>query len=398
MDITENLDKEHRGLHVAIQTLPSMYGYDTDVRLIKSAILYADKITLYSFQSWIALTLFRRTRHAASTTESIEDFINWFKNHLLEADASFDLQGFHRNFTDLIHISDEGLLEIHAVPKMLDYLSDFYERAHGKNLNWNQLLQLGEETMNEKGYDYSVLAGQVGSFFQLVIEGSTYPLFEDYLVGLAHKIITMAAAEEPRLQQIIQTGTGRAKHIQLAAELFSRLPGFHDAPIDELIDIRRELERPLVRFRGALLDFSDQIRFAPRDKDFTYEVGKIIQRNIEPAILDIEDSINSNVYLERLSKKLLKEPLQVAGGSALGMVLGTLSSLPVVAVPILAAGVAGAILALDSYNEWKEKTQEIERNQIYFYYRTRERLSKVSQSRLKRGRSTWHLKHSRRKR
>jgi hypothetical protein len=55
-------------------------------------------------------------------------------------------------------------------------------------------------------------------------------------------------------------------------------------------------------------------------------------------------------------------------------VLGQAANLPEFTALGLGAGVT--LAALKSVSEWREKNQEIERNQLYFYYKAGDLLSK----------------------
>ncbi len=55
------------------------------------------------------------------------------------------------------------------------------------------------------------------------------------------------------------TSARRGKQIGLVADLFNRLPIF-DIKMDELLDIRDELHKPLVRFRAEMITLSKNYR------------------------------------------------------------------------------------------------------------------------------------------
>jgi hypothetical protein len=95
----------------------------------------------------------------------------------------------------------------------------------------------------------------------------------------------------------------------LAGHLLARLPSFEQASIDEIIDIRTELDNPLTRFRGAVIKFSDQIRSASWDQDFTSDAETVFHKEVKPSVLEIEEAIKSNRYLDSLLRKFVDKPL-----------------------------------------------------------------------------------------
>jgi hypothetical protein len=90
----------------------------------------------------------------------------------------------------------------------------------------------------------------VGVIANSVSDASTYPLFDELMSRL------IGSGIRAGFFTVSESGTIRGKEAGLAAELFKRLPLFEEASIDEILDIRRELERPLVRFRSAMIGFS----------------------------------------------------------------------------------------------------------------------------------------------
>ncbi len=60
------------------------------------------------------------------------------------------------------------------------------------------------------------------------------------------------------------------------------------------------------------------------------------------------------------------------------MMLGTLAALPDIASLALGSGTTASMTARESYKEWRTARENIESNQMYFYYDTRERLVAAS--------------------
>ena len=100
----------------------------------------------------------------------------------------------------------------------------------------------------------------------------------------------------------------RSRHIALAGDILSRLPHFEAATLPEIMDIRRELENPLIRFRKAMLDYSDRIACAPWEEAFNAETDRIFIREIEPAVLELEEAVKSKPYLQALLTRYAKSP------------------------------------------------------------------------------------------
>ncbi len=98
----------------------------------------------------------------------------------------------------------------------------------------------------------------------------------------------------------------RGRHMALAGDILSRLPHFCGATLAEIIDIRRELEKPLKRFRRAMLDYSDRISCAPWEEAFNAETDRVFIREIEPAVLELEEAVKSKPHLQALGGRYLR--------------------------------------------------------------------------------------------
>ncbi len=198
---------------------------------------------------------------------------------------------------------------------------------------------------------------------------TTYPLLDAQTGDLLAAMLREGQAELSDRQQ------ERGRHPALAANLFERLPAFDRASVDELLDIRKELQAPLVRFRRALMTYAAQMQAGPWGEDFAAEAEDLFHREVLPVLLEIEELIEGNSVLKQLAGASYEHPLAPAEGSAAGLLIAHLSSLPHVLATALGLGVGGVAIAGQALTSWRDKGQAAERNDLYFYYRLRERLA-----------------------
>ena len=130
-----------------------------------------------------------------------------------------------------------------------------------------------------------------------------------------------------------------------------------------------------MRFRGAVIGLSENIRSAAWDKDFPFDADTAFRKAVEPAILDIEEAVRANGSLREL---LLRAVRPEALGAGLGLMLGSLAALPDIAALALGSGTAVTATGREAYKEWREARGNIESNQMYFYYGARERLESLT--------------------
>ena len=193
--------------------------------------------------------------------------------------------------------------------------------------------------------------------------GNTIPFFDE-VAGYLAKTVTEFDKTIPQ-----RLSTEQSKQIAIVSDLISRLPLFEKASADEIFDIRKELEKPLVNFRSQIIQISKEVETAPWNRDFPSAVEQLFIEKIEPAIVEIEDACKSNRLLSSIISNLAKKPLVIPATSAIGLVLSTSTQIPNVIAQALSLSAGGAILASEAIKEWREKQRGIEKNGFYFYYR-----------------------------
>jgi hypothetical protein len=159
----------------------------------------------------------------------------------------------------------------------------------------------------------------------------------------------------------------RSKHVRLAGDLLTELPIIDDVSVDEILDIRRELNGPLIRFRGALGKFAEEIKSAPWDKNFEIEAEQLFRKYIGPAVAEIIHEVKANSSLAGLI--LRKTTMPVLAGGGLLFYLDQLALLPVNAAIAIGGAFASAGVLLDAYKTWQTERLNVEKNQLYFYYK-----------------------------
>jgi hypothetical protein len=112
----------------------------------------------------------------------------------------------------------------------------------------------------------SIVGGLVARAGEVLANGATYPLLDDALGDLVR-----AALSEGLFEVLPRAGV-HARQAGAAAGFFEMLPSFPLAHIDEVLDIRKELEGPLTRFRGALAELTTSMEAAAHDEAFAGEL------------------------------------------------------------------------------------------------------------------------------
>ena len=87
--------------------------------------------------------------------------------------------------------------------------------------------------------------------------------------------------------KVADAHAARSNEAATAGRLIAGLDAFPRAAMDDLLDVRRQLEQPLVRFRAALATVTAQFESAAWDEGFDREVEDLYRRQVAPALLDV---------------------------------------------------------------------------------------------------------------
>lgn len=368
--------------HITIGAAPhGSTNLEHDLRMVKAALLYGDAAKLCSPTSSIMLQVLvlgeLKTKQQLEFLESIapqltkdveqvtrvQQAINVYRQlnrksgtgkRLNQAELKLQMmlkQGFTEQWVGVKEIVNKMAEEAGAAGLIRALQSGLLE-LHPFN-DWE-----GDGVVKEF---WSVVSGAV-------LDGTTYPLFDQPTGDLVR------AGIKEGIVEVSDAARARAQHSALAGHLLERLPLFDEATIDEILDVRRELDKPLVRFRSAMIKFSEDMKSAAWDADFQDDVATIFYRDVAPAILDIEEQVKSNKQLLPLANKLLGD----LGTGTLVAILVSQAQVPDVLAQALGVGVGGLRVAQNVRDTWKEKQSKVEQNQLFFYYRAGKLLKKKS--------------------
>lgn len=392
-----------RPLHFTIGTglglNPSVgqLSLENDLLLVKAGLLYADRVRLCSIGASLALEFAKLMK--ASGRERMEFLREYFEDlapsnpeaaatmrefvakyrdlqsrrggtrSKTQVQAMFEVQAnmrriwteFEKGIGEFLRIAgadgiveavDTGLLDVHR------FEAGGVERMGG----------LGQEDQDRREEEF--VADLFWEFLDLigdaVADGDTNPLFDQMSGGL------LRTGVEAGVVSPTESGIDRGKHSGLASDLLRQLPLFEKATVKDILGIRRELENPLIRFRGAVMGMSEDIRSAAWDPGFPGDVDKEFRKVVEPAVLEIEEAVQENGSLRAL---LLKGFRPGDWATGLGVTISTLAGLPDAASVLLGSGTTAGMTARGAYKEWLQDRKNIESNHMFFYYETRERLA-----------------------
>lgn len=248
----------------------------------------------------------------------------------------------------------ESLLEILS-KSGIEGLEDAYDTG---------LLEIGRHPLGDaNSFSEQFIIDFVDKLNTSVLSGKTYPIFDKRVADIIRLRNDGNCIENTTIEQVNK----RMRHGTLTFDFLNRLPSFDLAKINEIMDIRKELFVPLIKFRSLMLTFSSEINSDVWQDAFLIEVEDKFRQEIEPVLQEIEELCETNKYLKELRGQVLQNWEMPA--STLGLTIATVSDFLNVSQACI---VGGAKLVYDSakaYGLYKEKLNEIENHQLYFYYK-----------------------------
>jgi hypothetical protein len=208
----------------------------------------------------------------------------------------------------------------------------------------------------------SIVGGLVARAGEILANGATYPLLDDALGDLVR-----AALSEGLFEVLPRAGV-HARQAGAAAGFFEMLPSFPLAHIDEVLDIRKELEGPLTRFRGALAELTTSMEAAAHDEAFAGELRDLWVTTVEPALQEIRDLIDQHSFLRELIGQITSARDMAATGIALA------AAKEIHAPDILAFGTAVALPTVRAAWERDKARRAVQGHQFYFLHGVQQRL------------------------
>lgn len=372
-------------LKLTIAACPtSGLSIEKEVQLIKVGLLYADKITLCSLASSMIISISGLTTlDEKGRVDFIEQVLPYTTKDPSNLSNESDFIYRYRELLKKKRLSREELITKMKINNILDniwkQMEDTLDKI-SKEYGFNRLIPaiesgnldiaiFGTQSTGDTYMD-DVVKEFVDIVGREVINGKTYPLFDEDTGKL------ISAGIKEGFFKYSDSNSEKSRHIGFVSDIIQRLPTFEEASIDEVLDIRIELEKPLIRFRSAMLKYSEEIKHEVWEEEFINDAEKIFLREIEPAILDIEEAVKTNKYLSHLVTDLLNKPMVIPSTSGLGVLISSLSNFPKFSAAALGLIAGTGLIAYNAYREWEEKSDQLKRAQLYFYYKIGKLLNK----------------------
>lgn len=374
------------GFNFTIAIVPDTTNLNRELEYIKSALLYADEITLISPLAYMfnKITYFENSRDERVIFNLINQVLpiakqvdDQFYNYAVPIMGQFEQLIKSRQYKHMQYIKR---LEIQKeLKKFLQELCDIMISMVGESQSREikTLIKSGQVHIEKLENSLGDVDLCVQEYFKALEKSihSSYPLFDEQSNNL------MKAAISENIINLSSTDRKKITHAGLTDNYIQRLPCFGEATISEIIDIKKELSEPLIRFRSKMLDYTDKIQAFPWDKNFQDECQLLYDREVAPTIQEIEECSREGSFIKNLGRRFFinENIVNSTGGLivsiAAGGVVSTFNNIISSNTAMLTTGGTYLISQIaKAYDEYKENKRNIERKDMYFYYQVGKKL------------------------
>lgn len=365
------------------------YPHDSlapSTELLKAAVIYADEVLFHSPTALMLAAVAGVGQMSPSelVTFSRQAAPNLGENgqHLIASLAK--LESTYGQETALTFISD--LLDpgsnVRKLIASVDPLGELRLEALAKGLEPTlaELQRVTEEQLTTRGVEEILPAVESGVLRLAPIDDGDADFFNSYLEKL------WAVLDDPNYHPLVDDGIGELVHAAVTSRTFTpsptamargrqvgagksflaRLPTFPNASMAEIVDIRRELTRPLVRFRAEMVKLSANLDVDAFDPAFEQELEQAWIATVAPALLELEEAVQERRLMSLFAHKAGHGGLVGAGG---GLVAALITGSPL-AVAGTGIGTTAASTGLAALADRATRTRTLRKHPYYFLHRT----------------------------
>lgn len=380
-------------MHVIVATAPKSDNIDiqleNDIQTLRPALLYADQVTLIS----PIASILRQTRKETSNFEEVVPLLK----PILEQRGQGDLYNeVNRLAKKKRGKSKQEILVLEQMKKLVRSLDSQFDSQFGTNAGILEALErdksikiehvpfslvdsiesaLGNPTSEKHS---NVAQDYIEIVINSILQCDGYPLFDTFANELFEGLTAIWNNMGLETSAIPES---KCTHIGVAAHILRKLPNINNVHIEDLLAIKQELHNPLVRFRGGVEGFSNDIEKLPWDNSFESEAEHIFITQIEPAVAEIEELCKETKWIRNIllnSNNLIRNTAYgIGGGGGFANVL--------IGTPDFRFVIIGALLGLahsieagfrQTLKDHIQSQKEAKGKQMYFLYECGRQLNK----------------------
>lgn len=324
--------------HLAVVAGIANHGTDINVHheaeLVKASVLYADSIELLSLGNQMIRELGQFTNSDPSNIwtllASLDDktlrqmnpsldpdklrqgvaLLNTLPPEALRTMAELDPQMAELSeFADVLDESHEhatsGMAELRAIADQMRAESGAAELELALD---HKLVRFNENVMIGGDSD-TVVRGFTDEIRRYLQDPTKFVLLDSTIADLVTSMIKEGLIRPP------ERSFSNASEAVLGTGFLARLPAFTDAPMDEVLDLRQDLDEPLGRYRRKVSQLRSELRTGPFDQHIQAEVDAVWRAEIAPAIGEVRQAMADH--------GLVRETVRALGANLSDFSIGT---------------------------------------------------------------------------
>lgn len=385
--------------HLAIITSPSTGGGQVnlhgDVELVKAAVLYADSIEILSL--------------GQQAVQNVHAFSGGPDANMLALMSALDEKtwqavggnpGQREQAVALLSMDPDALRAAASLSPEPAQLAEFADKLQESRDQMAQSMKefrvIAEGIHVESGaaeLDVAFRGGMVRYNNRVPISGDSKVIIEAFTAEVKRyledplKCVLLDDLTASLVRSMIKEGLinvpersrANAGEALLGTGFLSNLPAFPQAPMEQLLEVRGELEDPLRRYRRKVTDLRSHMLTDAFDKNADAEVHAIWRTEIDPAVSDIRKAMADHA----LSRELLREGGQDISQFVTGPILGGLAVIAANALDVNAAltaalgvGTASLPAVTRAFSARKKGRDAAKAHDLYYLYAVGKELQK----------------------
>ena len=359
-------------LEMIIGSLPNAQktglSFSQEISLVKSGLLYADRLHLLSIVSFAFLHLYEKIKIVANK----------------ENKKAVRLKALNE-LVEVIHgksLDNKKLCQA-PTPQLEKHIETIISKGNellGSH-NWDEIALAYDANKVSlitpfKGRDKHAVAKQMFAearkeakplldflfdvrIKEILDNDRFHPLFDDSVRVRVEQAHTLGLVKPSN--KIVSN----SRETGLAAFMFVELPTFPAASVTEVMQLREYLDRHLKAFRAATKKYSESIAHEQWSRDFEDEAKKVFSRDVMPAIDFLKETLSTDSALKNYLKHIKTAVHQSRGSLVLGVAGGLIWKNIISSLTMACAGVA-----TDAAIDMAKEITQARKHGMYFYHRT----------------------------
>jgi hypothetical protein len=350
-------------LRVVVATSPSLSpdgpSIRHDVALVRSSILYADQVELLSPSAAMIGSV---SDLAAGGQADLLALLMSLDDDTMRSLGGSDLpSGWRESIPAILALGSLGDAEWDALEaqtgvtippearpmgtlnsQLSESVAEFRVMAGGlvENSGAGELapaIEAGLVIISTAGINRDNTGSMVTEFVEILkrhlMDPKVQLVFDDDIARLVRSMIDERAVEPSDLTLV------HAAEAAIGGGMIARLPAFPDTPLDELLDLRRDLDDPLARYRRSVAQMASTVRIRAFDPEMPAELDDIWRNHVDPALRDLREGLAQHGLVREVARSMTADVGNlVAAGAGASLSIGLFSIANLSSLVAAAAG------------------------------------------------------------